>query len=38
LLYTGTPEGVAQVQPGDVITTSFAGIGDMTVAVRSSKS
>jgi 5-oxopent-3-ene-1,2,5-tricarboxylate decarboxylase/2-hydroxyhepta-2,4-diene-1,7-dioate isomerase len=38
LLYTGTPEGVAQVHPGDVITTSFAGIGDMTVAVRSSKS
>jgi 2-keto-4-pentenoate hydratase/2-oxohepta-3-ene-1,7-dioic acid hydratase in catechol pathway len=37
LLYTGTPEGVAQVHPGDVITTSFAGIGDMTVVVRSSK-
>lgn len=37
LLYTGTPEGVAQVHPGDVITTSFAGIGDMTVVVRSAK-
>jgi len=35
LLYTGTPEGVAPVVPGDVITTSFAGIGEMTVAVRS---
>ena len=37
-IFTGTPEGVAQVHPGDIITTSFAGIGDMTVAVRSSKS
>ena len=34
LLYTGTPEGVAPVVPGAVITTSIAGIGEMTVAVR----
>jgi hypothetical protein len=29
--------GIPQVKPGDVITTSFAGIGDMTVVVRSAK-
>jgi 2-keto-4-pentenoate hydratase/2-oxohepta-3-ene-1,7-dioic acid hydratase in catechol pathway len=34
LLFTGTPEGVAPVLPGDVIVTEFAGIGRMTVAVR----
>jgi 2,4-diketo-3-deoxy-L-fuconate hydrolase len=33
LLFTGTPEGVAPVVPGDVIVTEFAGIGRMTVAV-----
>jgi 2,4-diketo-3-deoxy-L-fuconate hydrolase len=34
LLFTGTPEGVGPVQPGDVITTDFAGIGRMQVRVR----
>jgi 2-keto-4-pentenoate hydratase/2-oxohepta-3-ene-1,7-dioic acid hydratase in catechol pathway len=34
LLFTGTPEGVAPVVPGDVIVTDFAGLGRMTVAVR----
>jgi 2-keto-4-pentenoate hydratase/2-oxohepta-3-ene-1,7-dioic acid hydratase in catechol pathway len=34
LLFTGTPEGVAPVVPGDVIVTDFAGIGRMTVAVH----
>ncbi len=34
LLFTGTPEGVAPVFPGDVIETHFDGIGAMRVAVR----
>jgi len=34
LLFTGTPEGVGPVVPGDVITTEFAGIGCMQVMVR----
>jgi 2,4-diketo-3-deoxy-L-fuconate hydrolase len=34
LLFTGTPEGVGPVVPGDVIVTEFDGIGSMTVAVR----
>jgi 2,4-diketo-3-deoxy-L-fuconate hydrolase len=34
VLFTGTPEGVGPVVPGDVITTDFTGIGGMTVAVR----
>jgi 2-keto-4-pentenoate hydratase/2-oxohepta-3-ene-1,7-dioic acid hydratase in catechol pathway len=34
LLFTGTPEGVGPVVPGDVIVTDFEGIGRMTVAVR----
>ena len=34
LIYTGTPEGVGPVLPGDVITTEFEGIGRMDVAVR----
>jgi 2-keto-4-pentenoate hydratase/2-oxohepta-3-ene-1,7-dioic acid hydratase in catechol pathway len=34
ILFTGTPEGVGPVVPGDVIVTDFEGIGRMTVAVR----
>jgi 2,4-diketo-3-deoxy-L-fuconate hydrolase len=34
VLFTGTPEGVGPVVPGDVIATEFAGIGGMTVAVH----
>ena len=34
LIYTGTPEGVGPVRPGDRITTEFQGIGRMDVAVR----
>jgi 2,4-didehydro-3-deoxy-L-rhamnonate hydrolase len=34
ILYTGTPEGVAAVVPGDVIECDFEGIGRMTVAVH----
>ncbi|QYK40343.1 MAG: fumarylacetoacetate hydrolase family protein [Paracoccaceae bacterium] len=34
LIYTGTPEGVAPVQGGDVMRASIGGIGTMTVAVR----
>ena len=34
LIYTGTPEGVGPVLPGDCITTEFQGIGRMDVAVR----
>jgi 2-keto-4-pentenoate hydratase/2-oxohepta-3-ene-1,7-dioic acid hydratase in catechol pathway len=34
LIYTGTPEGVGPVQPGDRIVTEFRGIGRMEVAVH----
>ena len=37
LIYTGTPEGVGPVLPGDVITTDFQGIGRMDVAVRAAQ-
>lgn len=33
VIYTGTPEGVGPVVPGDTITASIDGIGTMTVAV-----
>ena len=31
---TGTPEGVAQVHPGDVMQAEAQGIGAMQVAIR----
>lgn len=34
VIYTGTPEGVGPVQPGDVIDAHIDGIGDMRVEVR----
>jgi len=34
LLYTGTPEGVGPVQPGDVIDVGVEGLGSMQVRVR----
>lgn len=34
ILFTGTPEGVGPVVPGDVIVTVFEGIGRMSVSVR----
>ncbi len=34
LIYTGTPEGVGPVVPGDRIVTEFQGIGRIDVAVR----
>lgn len=34
ILMTGTPEGVAQVRPGDLMEAEMAGIGKMTVKVR----
>ena len=37
LIYTGTPEGVGPVLPGDRITTEFQGIGRMDVAVRAAR-
>ena len=37
VLFTGTPEGVGPVVPGDVIVTEFAGIGRMTVDVRGAR-
>jgi len=37
VLFTGTPEGVGPVVPGDVIVTDFAGIGRMTVAVHGAR-
>ena len=33
LIYTGTPEGVSQVQPGDLMDCAIEGIGRMQVAV-----
>jgi 2-keto-4-pentenoate hydratase/2-oxohepta-3-ene-1,7-dioic acid hydratase in catechol pathway len=33
LIYTGTPEGVSQVRPGDLMTAAIAGIGRMQVRV-----
>lgn len=35
VIFTGTPEGVASVQPGDVIRASITNIGEMVVKVRS---
>lgn len=37
VIITGTPEGVASIQPGDTMFAEFEGIGSMTVAVRSSE-
>lgn len=34
VLLTGTPEGVGEVHPGDVITVSCTGVGEMKVPVR----
>lgn len=34
VIYTGTPEGVGPVQPGDVIVAHVEGIGEMQVQVR----
>ncbi|WP_151447725.1 fumarylacetoacetate hydrolase family protein [Lacisediminimonas profundi] len=34
ILFTGTPEGVGPVVPGDTIFTEFDGIGSMSVGVR----
>ena len=34
VLYTGTPEGVGPVVPGDIITAEISGIGRMSVEVR----
>jgi len=34
ILFTGTPEGVGPITPGNTIAASISGIGRMTVAVR----
>jgi 2-keto-4-pentenoate hydratase/2-oxohepta-3-ene-1,7-dioic acid hydratase in catechol pathway len=34
LVFTGTPEGVSPIEPGDVIAATVEGIGTMTVGVR----
>lgn len=34
ILFTGTPEGVGPIEPGDRIVASVAGVGSMTVDVR----
>ena len=34
IILTGTPEGVAPIQPGDVLSAEVSGIGAMTVAIR----
>jgi 5-carboxymethyl-2-hydroxymuconate isomerase len=33
LIYTGTPEGVGQVQPGDTLTAELQHVGSLTVSV-----
>jgi fumarylpyruvate hydrolase len=33
LIYTGTPEGVGAVRPGDLITGQIAGVGDVSLRV-----
>lgn len=33
LIYTGTPEGVGPVKPGDVITGVIEGLGDLTITI-----
>lgn len=35
VIYTGTPEGVGPIEPGQVITAAIEGIGSMRVEVRS---
>ncbi|MGZ3321680.1 MAG: fumarylacetoacetate hydrolase family protein, partial [Xanthobacteraceae bacterium] len=37
VLFTGTPEGVSPVKPGDVMVASIDPIGEMTVPVRAHK-
>ena len=34
LIFTGTPEGVSPIHPGDSIVATIANIGTMAVAVR----
>jgi 2-keto-4-pentenoate hydratase/2-oxohepta-3-ene-1,7-dioic acid hydratase in catechol pathway len=34
VILTGTPEGVASIQPGDVMTAEIEQIGRMQVAIR----
>ena len=34
LVYTGTPDGVGPVRPGDVITGSIAGVGEIELRIR----
>jgi fumarylpyruvate hydrolase len=33
LIYTGTPDGVGPVVPGDQITGSVAGVGEIALAI-----
>jgi len=33
LIYTGTPEGVGPVKPGDVITGVIEGFGELSIAI-----
>jgi 2-keto-4-pentenoate hydratase/2-oxohepta-3-ene-1,7-dioic acid hydratase in catechol pathway len=37
VIYTGTPEGVSPIEPGDEIVATIEGIGTMRVSVRSHK-
>ena len=37
LIFTGTPEGVAAVVPGDVLVGKVAGLGSLTVKVNPAK-
>lgn len=37
VIITGTPEGVGNIHPGDVMTAEIEGVGSMAVAVRAAK-
>ena len=38
LIYTGTPEGVGPVKPGDVLEGSIDGVGTITLTIGRSRS
>ena len=37
IIYTGTPEGVSPIAPGDAIVATISGIGSMGVLVNNRK-
>jgi fumarylpyruvate hydrolase len=37
LLFTGTPDGVGEIKPGDLVTINISDVGEMSVAVDARK-